>query len=224
MIRFRKTIGCLVGLALAAYTTCAFGQVKTAEITLAPCDYYVFAVPAGEPPLFVPIQPVELKIQRWALADGSYMCTFATGPAGRQIVVDAYRNGKPGEMPIFVRLIAKVEGDAPTPPPGPNPPPLKGLAKQIYESAAKVDRPDDAAKMAAAFGGVASAIAAGGITTLEDARAAVTKAMQAISPLDAAWEPTGDMCVRAMNQFAQTIKDARVTLQAIADGLARAAL
>lgn len=224
MIATRKTVGYIIGLMFAAYTLCTHGQMTLVEKSAKPCSIYSFFIGAGDPVRFVPLQPLDLDIVEHALADGRYVADIPTGQPGRTIYVDAVQNGPPGEIPKWERLKLLVTGTAPDPidPDNPLPPPLTGLAKQIYDLAAAVGRPDDARRMSQAFGSVASAIAAGGVTTLTEARAAITDQMRAISPLNAAWKPTGTAIQAAMNQHAQTVADAQRTLQAISDGLGRA--
>ena len=165
----RKTIGYLAGLAFASYALCAYGQMRITELKLPAYSMHVFEIPDGEPPLFIPQKPLDLVIKQYKLCDGmGYICAFATGPPG-QIVIDAYRNGEPGQMPVFVRLIATVGVGPvdPVDPVDPDPPPLGAWAKLALSAVETIPEQSRVLipTIAANFQATASAIAAGVIKT-----------------------------------------------------------
>lgn len=228
--RFAAEVGILAVLAAAGGS--ANAQFESKEKQVEPWSYCTLQVPPGEPVMFVAMQPLDLQLEQYELcnngAPGGWLAVFPTGAPGRVIFVDALRNGPEGGLPQHVRLKVVVkEGAGPDPGPNPPPPPpppgpdpeLKGLAKQVHDLAKPINDPSNAAAIGAAYRGVATSIAAGGISTVQEARDTLAGQMAGLGKLPKAWKPVGDLTTDAMNRYGQTLEGAKKTMSAIADGL-----
>ena len=166
--------GAMAYLAVGLLTTAVSAQMRMTESTAPAYGKYVAKAGAGEKVLWVPHTPYDLDTEQFDLADGSYICVFATGAPG-VIVLDAWRNGPENEAPIFVRLVLKVGGPGPDPGPGPNPgpdpQPLSDWAKLAHDNKSLINQRSRglAATVGDNFQATAAAIAAGVITSKDAA-------------------------------------------------------
>lgn len=118
--------------------------------------------------------------------------------------------GPPGQYAVLWfsetgqgQAFVTISGDAPVPP-GPGPDVPTGFAGEVYAEAKKVGRPQDASRLADNFRSVSSAIRAGGIKTVEQAKAEITRLNNGLG-LDASWKPFGTWVGAQANKRAQTL-------------------
>ena len=207
---------------LALCATHAPSQLQHRTITALPASALVLEAEAGDPVLFYPLQPLDLKIDQRGLKDGSYIGILTTGLAGDIWYVDVLRNGSPGEIPKVLRTKIVIEGQAPRPPPKPEPDiepetELTGLAKQIYETALPLNDPETAHEISVVFGRALKDIEDEKLTKAEDVH---TQLKQQMPVLPKEWKPVGDLISQALNKYAQNLRGAELTLRAVEEGLA----
>ena len=222
----RRPFAIVIALLLASVAAAG-----TKEITSSPDLPQEIRIPVIESPGEIDVtwepQDPTLKYHLYELQTGETVFSFDGEPGKKYIVVSDVIDwlDKDREKTTW---IVTVEGerkpDKPVDPDEPDPKPepeLKGLAKEVYEYARKVDRPDEARQLAENFRAVYSAIAAGGIKTKERAAEEIKRLNAPLKP-SGHWNKFGLWLGGVLNKL-NDLDDIKKVFGLISDGLEAAA-
>lgn len=200
---------------LACLTSVSIAETR--ELSVSAGDLVMLEM--ARPSAVVVNQPIKLKYQSLALADGRYVVIFCACGNEKEIILTSFANGE--LIPEVTQWVITVDGEGPDPP---RPPPepddtLTGIAKTIRDRgrAAKVPR-ETAQAIATNCEVVATKLAAVSSLTIADAKAELIKLNQEACRkhgMPRAAEPLQTAIVRYLNDYATS----RTKLQEALDGI-----